>query len=131
MKVLIVDDDALSAKVMQKFLEPYGECVIAIDGFDALEHFRTAIEERKPYDLICLDIMMPQMSGQEVLEDLRAIEGKRGIRGRDGVTVIMTTAMGDPSNIMEAFRSQCEGYLVKPIHREKLLNELKSLGLLK
>jgi two-component system chemotaxis response regulator CheY len=131
MKVLIVEDDRLSAMVMENFLEPYGKCDLAVDGYQALDLFRRAAEEKSPYDLVCLDIMMPGIDGQEVLKELRAFEAGKNIHGLDGVKVIMTTALGDRGNVLEAFRSQCEVYMVKPIDRAKLLSELKSLQLLK
>ncbi len=130
MRTLIVEDDLPSRKVLQVFLSPYSECERAQDGIEALEYFRRALDENKPYDLVCLDIMMPGMSGQEVLKEIRRMEAERNIHGLKGVKVIMTTALSDNTNILEAFRSQCEAYLIKPILRDKLLKEMRSLGLI-
>ena len=130
MRVLIVEDDATSRRVMQKFLEPHGDCDLAEDGYSALDLFRSALDQKKPYDLVCLDIMMPGMSGHDVLHEIRGLEEQMGVRGLDGAKVIMTTALADSKNVREAFKSQCEAYLVKPIDRKKLLHEMKSLGLL-
>jgi len=129
-KILIVEDEFGSRKLLQSFLEPYGDCDIAVDGEEAMDAFTTALNENHPYDLICLDIMMPKMSGQEVLRNIRRIEKERGILGRKGVKVIMTTALGDPVNITEAFKSQREAYITKPISKQKLLDEIKNLGFL-
>lgn len=130
MKILIVEDDIISQKVLKKFLSPYGTCDIAVDGDEGIKAFEKAWEEQAPYDLICLDIMMPEKNGQEVLKELRMIEESRGVNGLDGVKIIMTTALGDPENIKKAFREQCEAYLVKPIDKNKLLNTLAQLGLI-
>ena len=73
--------------------------------------------------------MMPEMSGYDVLEEIRRLETDRGIHGLSGVKVIMTTALDDHESIMDAFGAQCEGYLVKPIDRNKLYDQLASLGI--
>jgi two-component system chemotaxis response regulator CheY len=88
------------------------------------------MKEKEPYDLICLDIMLPKKDGQTVLKEIRDMESDAGIGGLAGVKVIMTTALSDPKNIMEAFSSQCEAYIPKPISKKKLLEEMKGLGLL-
>lgn len=115
---------------MQKFLSPYGVCDMAVDGEEALEAFKIAMKEQEPYDLICLDIMMPKKDGQTVLKEIRQFEEEHNITGLGGVKVIMTTALNDPKNILEAFKSQCEAYIPKPISKHKLLEEMRALNLI-
>jgi two-component system chemotaxis response regulator CheY len=129
MKTLVVEDDFASRKLMQRYLAPYGECDVVVDGKEAVEAFELALTENDPYDLICLDIMLPKKDGQQVLKEIRQLEKDRGIIGSDGAKVLMTTALGDAKNVMEAFRSQCDGYLQKPVGREQIVRELKELGL--
>ncbi len=129
LKILIVEDDFTCRKLLQMFLSEYGDCFVAINGHKAVEAVREALDEGQPYDLICLDIMMPEMDGHEALEAIRQIENERGIAGLDGVKVIMTTALGDSKNVIGAFRTGCEAYIVKPIGKEKLLEEMEKLGL--
>jgi two-component system, chemotaxis family, chemotaxis protein CheY len=129
MRFLIVEDDVVSAIVMEKFLSPYGSCTIATDGLMAVKVFESALSI-EPYDLVWLDIMLPRMDGQEVLKNIRSLEEKNRIFGEDRVKIIMTTALGDHLSIMEAFRSQCEGYIVKPVSRQKIIEQLVSQGLL-
>ncbi len=130
MKILIVEDDFASRKLMQKFLSPYGSCEVVVDGVEAVEAFTEALSSDDPFDLICLDIMLPKMDGQMVLKNIRDFEEKKGLIGNDGVKIIMTTALSDTTNIMSAFRSQCEGYVTKPVSRARLINEMKDLGLI-
>jgi two-component system chemotaxis response regulator CheY len=130
MKCLIVEDDFAARKLLQVYLSNYADCFIAVNGHEAVEAIREALEEGESYDLICLDIMMPEMDGHKALEAIRQVEKEQGIRGLDGVKVIMTTALDDSKNIMGAFRTGCEAYIVKPIRKEKLLEEIKQLGLL-
>jgi len=130
MNILIVEDDSVSSLLLKTVLSHYGTCRVAEDGKLALQFFREAIAEKKPYDLVCLDIMLPGLDGRDVLKQIRAIEDTYGIAGLDGVKIIMITALSDNRTIMEAFRSQCEAYILKPIRKEKVIDQLVSLGLI-
>ncbi len=129
MKYLIVEDSFVCRKLLHRYLSGYGDGDIAVDGNEAVEAFRQAMDEKEPYDLICLDIMMPNMDGREALKVIRQIESEHGIGGLDCVKVIMTTALGDPKNVIGSFREGCEAYIVKPVKKDKLLQEIENLGL--
>lgn len=130
MKSLVVDDDFFSRRILQTMLSGYGECHVAVDGKEAVFAFEQAMAENAPYDLICLDIMMPEMNGQEALKTIRQKEEEKNIFGSDSVKIIMTTALDDSDNIRTAFREQCESYLIKPIHKSKLTDILKEFELI-
>lgn len=115
---------------MEKYLSLYAECDLAEDGLDAIKAFIVARIENRPYDLVCLDIMMPLMDGQEALRRIRQLEDKFSVAERNRVKVIMTTSYADREHIMRAAVDKCSGYLVKPIEKALLLNKLKSVGLL-
>ncbi|MBF0501730.1 MAG: response regulator [Candidatus Riflebacteria bacterium] len=129
MKILVIEDDFVSRCVFIEYLSPYGSCDAAANGKEGVMAFKLAFESGKPYDLVCLDIMMPEMDGQEVLKQIRQYEEEKGIGGLAGVKIIMTTALDDFKNIMTAFRHQCEAYLVKPIEKAKLVAQMKTMGL--
>lgn len=129
MKILVVDDDFTCRKIIQRILAPYGECDIAVDGNEAVKAVALAWDEGSRYDLMCLDIMMPESNGQEALARIRVLEKERGIAPGDHLKVIMTTALGDVKNVMEAYHRNAEGYLVKPIEPEQLIEQLNLLGL--
>ncbi len=129
MKVLVVEDDFISRNFLQKLLGKFGACDVAVNGEEALVAFNHAHSEKAPYDLICLDIMMPEMDGQETLKRLRAIEEGLGIGGLAGVKIIMTTALGDKTTVLNCFKNGCEAYLVKPIMKDKLIAKMQELGL--
>jgi two-component system chemotaxis response regulator CheY len=131
MRVLIVEDDADSAKMLATYLAPYGQCETAVDGKDALCNVKLAFEEQDPYNLICLDIMMPNMDGQQALKRIRDIELTRGIMPGQGARIVMTTALTDNKNILESFVSLSDGYIVKPFSKEELLKKLKDLRLIR
>jgi len=129
LRALIAEDDPTSLLLLKKLLEPYGPPVTAPDGAQAIAAFEQALEEDRPFDLVCLDVMMPGMDGHEVLAAIRAAESNRGLLIGRGVRILMTTALGDSENVMKAYRGRCDAYLVKPIDRDKLVKHLESFGL--
>lgn len=131
MRVLIVEDDLASRKFLSKFLSAYGECDITIDGMEALEAFMLAWDEGKPYDLICLDIMMPALDGEKTLKMIREIEKQKGVEDSDRVKIIMTTALNETDRVFNAFETGCEAYASKPIDTERLIEVIRKLGLIK
>ncbi len=131
MKTLIVEDDQTSRFLLEQILAPYGPCSFSVNGREAVEAYLQAILAKAPYDLICLDIMMPEMDGQAVVKTIREMEETQGILSPNGVKIIMTTALEDPKNVVQAFKSLCDFYLIKPINKGKLLGCIRSLGLIK
>lgn len=129
MKILLVEDDFASRKFMDKYLSRYGECDITVDGREALDAFAMAYEDEEPYDLICLDVMMPEMDGYQVLSEVRKIERTYGVKPENAVKIIMTTALNEEKNVKKAFDMECTAYSGKPIDTEKFDLLLKKLGL--
>ncbi|MBD3347309.1 MAG: response regulator [Chitinivibrionales bacterium] len=129
MKTLIVEDDFTSRLLIQEILRNYGQSHVAINGKEAVEAVQRALTEKEPYDLICLDIMMPEMDGHEALKKIRAAEESRGIASSDGAKIVMTTALGDIKNVSAAYNSLCDGYLTKPFDTTKMIEALKKLDL--
>jgi two-component system, chemotaxis family, chemotaxis protein CheY len=129
-KILVVEDDSVSRKIICRFLEKYGTVHIAVNGKEALKLFKKALDEKTPYNLICLDIMMPAMNGHETLEFIRRAEEKSLITGHSRTTIIMTTALDSSEHILQSFNNQCDGYITKPVTRKKIENEFSKLNLL-
>ena len=103
MRILVVEDDFGSRRMMQKLLESYGDVDIVVDGEEAVEAFRMAWEDSKPYKLIFMDIMMPKMDGHEALKRIRELEREMGVKSADEAKVIMTSVLEDPKNVIEAY----------------------------
>ncbi len=130
MKTLVVEDHYITAQLMKEILKSYGKCETAENGEVALDIFKKALMTNEHFNVIFLDIMMPGMNGKEVLEKIRQLEEEYGLSGLDGVKIIMTTAMDDANTILSAFKSQCDGYIVKPISRQIIADKLKELNLI-
>ncbi len=130
MRILIIEDDATSRLLLAKMLEPYGRCDIAVNGKEAVQAFRLASDQGDVYRLVCLDIMMPEMDGQAALKAIREVEQAEGRLPSRSAKIVMTTALRDIENVTHAYRELCDGYLVKPILRDKLVGLLKELDLI-
>jgi two-component system chemotaxis response regulator CheY len=131
MRILIAEDDLSSRLLLRKMLEPFGSCDVAVNGKEAVDAFRMAHDSGQPFDLVCLDIMMPEMDGQAALKLIRAQESDAHCLPSRAVKIVMTTALHDLENVTQAYRELCDGYLTKPLSRPKLVAMLKELDLLK
>jgi two-component system, chemotaxis family, chemotaxis protein CheY len=130
MRILIAEDDLASRKFLTKCLTQFGHCDMTVDGMETLDAFLMAIKDKQPYDLICLDIMMPKVDGVKVLKAIRDIEKQSGIHENERVKVIMTTALAESQLVHKSFEIGCEAYVAKPIDTDKLADIIVGLGLL-
>lgn len=129
MKILIVDDNYNNRLLLQKMLSSHGDCDMAIDGKEAVAAFKMAMDDKEPYNLVCLDIMMPEMNGQEALKAIREYERSKGIEKDAGAKIVMTTALYTPADLIEAFfNGGCNDYLTKPIKKAELVALLERYG---
>jgi len=128
LKTLIAEDDKICRMIMQKLVQDYGPFEIAENGRIALDAYTRAMEENTPFDLILLDLMMPEMTGHEVLKSIRTYEEEKGIDQQNRVKIVMTSALSDTENTYKAFGALCDGYIVKPIEMEDAIGQLRALG---
>ena len=130
LRVLCVEDSSFHQIHLRQIFSPLGKVDLAANGKDGLDAFEAQLKAGEPYDLICLDLLMPEMDGQEMLAKLRDLEDSYRIQKMQGVKVIILTGLDDQENVFNAFRSRCDAYLTKPIRREELMGYLKAWGLL-
>lgn len=116
MRLLVVDDEVDLADAVARGLRHEGYAVdVAYDGTDALEKARLT-----DYDLICLDITMPGLSGHQVCQQLRAVEGP-------APRVLMLTARDAVEERVQGLDSGADDYLVKPFAFPELAARVRSL----
>jgi len=128
MKALIVEDEFVSRKMLDSFLAPLFEVDVVVNGIEAVEAFSQAHNQGNSYDLILMDIMMPEVNGLEALEQIREIERENSL---EPVKVVMTTALSDPKTLIKSFHDgEASAYIVKPLDKIKLMTELKKLKLI-
>jgi two-component system chemotaxis response regulator CheY len=115
-KILLVDDAAFMRKVIRDTLSKsgYNDLYEAVDGADAVEKFN----EISP-DLVIMDITMPNMDG---LEALKAIRG-----AHPDANVVMCSAMGQETMVIDAVRSGAKDFIVKPFKADRVLKTVTSI----
>lgn len=128
MRALIVEDEMTSRMILETVLQDYCSCDVAMNGLEAISAFHRALDESRPYDLICMDIMLPELDGQEALRQIRRIEKQMGV---SAAKVVMTTARNSTKAVTDAlFNGGACAYFVKPVHIEYFIKELKVMGLI-
>ncbi|MBF0212112.1 MAG: response regulator [Magnetococcales bacterium] len=131
MKILITDDEAHNRLLMEKILSPYGNCDLVVTGKEALEAFEMSLLDGAPYDLVCLDIMMPEMDGQEALRRIRELEREHDINESEEAIIFMVTALNTEEHVVQAFfRGGCTDYLAKPVTRDKVVEKMRQYNLI-
>ena len=101
-----------------------------VDGMEAVDAYLMALDAGTPYDLVCLDIMMPALDGYQALKAIRDIEQERKIPEDNRAKIIMTTALNEGANVNKAFDLGCVAYAGKPIDQVKFESVLRKLELI-
>ncbi|NCC26421.1 MAG: response regulator [Deltaproteobacteria bacterium] len=127
-KIMIVDDSYDNRFILRKTLETRGICIEECDGKQAVGSFVKALHENEPFDLVCMDIMMPEVDGQTALQIIRAVENKWGVPPGQECKVIMISALNSPGEVSKAFFKGCAtDYVTKPIDRDRLLAKIDAI----
>lgn len=130
MKTLIVEDELTNRLLLQGLLARHGVCHTVPNGAEALEAFEHAASQGDSYDLICMDIMMPGIDGNEVVRRIREIEADLGTRSRKAAKIVMTTGVTSTKEVFRSFNNLCDAYIVKPVDGNTLVKHLQRFGLL-
>jgi two-component system chemotaxis response regulator CheY len=126
MRALVVEDDFTSRTLLTKMLGSFFEVDSAVNGQEAVQAYKRAMQEERPYDVMFMDIMMPEMDGISALERIQELNGESGL---EPSKVIMTTALDDMKTVIRAFHDGwASAYIVKPVDKTKLYAELEKLG---
>lgn len=129
LKILIAEDDMISRKVIWKALEVYGECDLVVNGIEAIDAHMMALKDKEPYDLMCIDIMMPRIDGIKALKTIRDLEMQYQVK--NPVKIIMVTALDEREVVDDAFDKGADAYATKPLDIDKLIEVMKNLELIK
>ena len=124
-RILVVEDDETSRLLLCTVLSNFGTCEIVSDGQLALQAYHAALDEGRPFDLICLDIKLPGMDGGRVLKYLRRHEAVT--KPTTAVKVVVISGVRASEQVLDMYRLGCQGYLMKPIKVENLLTRLSEL----
>ncbi len=128
MRSLVADDEDTSRRVLEAMLLKHGPCTSVSDGALAVEEVEAALAQNNPFDLICLDILMPNLDGQEALKRIRELEADVELPQEKRARVFMITAVLEVDSVLSQI-SDWDAYVVKPFERGFLQNELERFAL--
>ena len=129
MNTLIVDDELVSRKTIQKIMMSFGECEAVESGSEAVTAFKQALENGATFNFITLDVTMPEMDGTEVLYEIRNIENEMKIPNENRVKILMVTSQADKETVITCIQAGCDDYITKPFDKGKLMVKLERMGL--
>jgi CheY-like chemotaxis protein len=129
MKILIVDDELVSRKKMEKILQHYGVCHAVDNGRAAIDAYTQALMNREPFDLVTLDVSMPDMGGTEVLSTIRIYERNNSIPKEKRVKILMVTSHADHETVITSIAAGCDDYIKKPFSLVHVFQKLTKMGL--
>lgn len=120
-KVLIAEDDFFIRDIYSKVFSLSGYSVtVAVDGADAFEKI-----QKQPFDMILLDIMMPRMTGIDVLKNVRALTTPA-----KSTPIFIITNLGQQNVIEEAFKLGMDGYILKSqVSPQQIVDEINNFFL--
>lgn len=116
-KVLIVEDESSQSRLLAKFIHEAFACDV-LEAPDGLAALHILLREGIRPDLIVLDLVMPYLTGVEVLSVLRAREEF------DRIPIVICTSISDTSQIKGKIDQAIQGYLLKPITRQKVVEKI-------
>ena len=125
MKILIVDDEFTVLTKMEALFSGYGDCSVATNATQAIQLCAAALQEKAPFDLISIDIQLPETNGLDLLTAINKLEAQNQIQA---AKKIMVTSSGTKDNLYKAFVKGCDGFIVKPVKRDTLDQKMASLG---
>ena len=128
MKALIVDDTSVNLRIMVRILSDYAECQTANSGQEAIDLVTVSLENSKPFDLICMDIMMPGIDGIQSVKKIRELEANYTALKQP--KILMVTTIKDDAYVKKSIQAGCDGYVLKPVDKYNLLKHLEQLGIL-
>ncbi len=129
MKTLIVDDDRNSRKLLQEILADFGACKETNSGNAAIKAVKKALNDGEPFELITLDIVLPDMDGTEVLFEIRSMEEEWGLGEEKRAVTMMVTDISNKNAITTAFSAGCDEYVVKPFTNKTISNRIEKYKL--
>jgi len=131
MRTLIVEDVHFLALILQRIIEPYSSADFAHNGAVAIEKYTKAYTKGKAYDLICLDLLLPEMDGFEVLRSLRQFEEECNLPVNERTKVVVISTFNDQKTVAKARAAGCDSYIAKPFRKDRVLRTIEKLGLIK
>jgi len=124
MKVLVIDKDTATSKVFEELPIDIAELQALHSGDAAIRGVKTALKRRDPFELIAIDIDLPDMNGRNVTLEIRKIEQEWSIPAEKRAFIITVTAQADEKSVKTSFAAGCNAFIVKPLNVDTIVKTL-------
>ncbi len=124
MKVLVIDKDTDTGKLFEELPIDISELQALRSGDAAIRGVKTALKRRDPFELIAIDIDLPDMDGRKVTLEIRKIEQEWSIPAEKRAFIIMVTAQADEKSVKTSFAAGCNAFIVKPSNVDTIVKTL-------
>ena len=131
MRILIADDETISREKLRLIMTHFGDAEAVESGDAALKAYEKAHKEKKPYNLIMLDINMPDKNGIQVLLEIRASETILNLSDKEKAIVLMVTSITDKVHIISCVKAGCDSFIAKPFDLNIVSEKLAKFGITK
>ena len=129
-RILIVDDSTSIRESFTEILSPLATCEVATNGQEAVDLVKRTINKGGTFDLVLMDIIMPEKDGLTAVKEIRQFEASRCCSEADRLTIVIVTTVKEPSRILSAqYDCGADAYITKPFTRETVLQTLRSNGI--
>ena len=130
LKILVAEDDEANRKFLSKLLAKFGEVTVVAEGFQAVKSYMQALDEKEPFRLVCLDVMMPKIDGYKALDAIRDLESRNALIDGEKAKIIMISALDEGGFDEELAGNQYDCYMSKPIDILEFEMNLKRMGMI-
>ena len=131
MRILIADDETVSREKLRLIMTHFGDAETFESGDEAFKAYEKAHEEKQPYNLIMLDINMPNKNGIQVLLEIRASETILNLSDKEKAIVLMVTSKTDKVHIVSCVQAGCDSFIAKPFDLKIVSERLAKFGITK
>ena len=129
-RILIVDDSTAIRENFTDILSPLARCEVATNGREAVDLVKQTLNKGGFFDLVLMDIIMPEKDGLTAVKEIRHFEQSRCCKGAERLTIVIVTTIKHPARILAAqYDCGADAYITKPFTRETVLQTLRGNGL--
>jgi two-component system chemotaxis response regulator CheY len=124
-RFLVVDDDEMGRLMLQDFLSEFAPCDCAVNGREGLDFFERALAGGNPYDMLCVDLVMPEMNGLALIRKIRDIEKTHPFFSNSRTRIFVISASDSTWEKADLLLDNlCDDFITKPFNRDSLKADL-------
>ena len=129
MKVLVIEDDSSTQLLVKKIFGDNVELTVCGESVEGIDLFVDKMIAFDPFDVVLIDINLPDLNGVHTLHLLRRFELVKGIMDKRKAKIIMMTGTADEQNVKSSLANGCDQFLIKPVSKEKVEAKFKAVGI--